>query len=300
LFAERDAAYYDFPPKFEKRSDLKAAIESNAGVLAKEKAIHDAFQAWWTEHSERITHLAGQQSFVGLRKELLASFSASLESLGMLDAFQVRGIVAGFWNQSKFDFLTLMARGSRGVVDAWRTSIITALEDKTAKDTPLEHKLIRFLMGSFVDELEELEARRLELEAQIEAATPDKREDEDGEAAEEEEETEAVDEAQLKAWKKELTALKKEIKAKKDSLTAELNREVDGLDEAAAAELLLTILHHDMLGILDSYMTAQRQQIISSFERWWDKYKVTLKEIERSQSDATGQLNAFLEGLGYV
>jgi type I restriction enzyme M protein len=155
-------------------------------------------------------------------------------------------------------------------------------------------------MGSFVDELEELEARRLELEAQIEAATPDKREDEDGEAAEEEEETEAVDEAQLKAWKKELTALKKEIKAKKDSLTAELNREVDGLDEAAAAELLLTILHHDMLGILDSYMTAQRQQIISSFERWWDKYKVTLKEIERSQSDATGQLNAFLEGLGYV
>ena len=85
LFGERDAAYYDFAPIFEKRSDLKLAIESNPGVIAKEKAIQDLFQAWWMEHSRRITDLAGQQSFVGLRKELLLSFSTSLNSLGMLD-----------------------------------------------------------------------------------------------------------------------------------------------------------------------------------------------------------------------
>ena len=102
---------------------------------------------------------------MALRNELLASFSGSLEQIGLLDPFQVRGIVAGFWNQTKYDFLTLMARGSHGVVDAWRTSIVTALEDKAKKESPLEHKLVKFLMGSFVDEIEELEAKKVELEA---------------------------------------------------------------------------------------------------------------------------------------
>ena len=298
LFVECDAAYYDFAPIFEKRSDLKLAIESNPGVIAKEKAVHDVFQSWWMEHSKRITGLAGQQSFVGLRKELLLSFSTSLDSLGMLDVFQVRGIVAGFWNQSKFDFLTLMARGSRGVVDAWRTSIVTALEDKTAKDTPLEHKLIRFLMGSFVDELEELESRRLELEAQIKAASPDKKDSEETEA-EADDNAEQVDEAQVKAWKKQLAALKKEIKVKKDSLTAELNSEVDGLGDAAAADLLLRILHQVMFGILSRYIASQRQQIVAAFENWWDKYKMTMRQIETSKILAEEELTNFLRKLGY-
>ena len=54
--------------------------------------------------------------------------------VGMLDPFQVRGIIAGFWYQTKYDFLTLMAGGAKGVADAWRTSIVTALEDKAKKE----------------------------------------------------------------------------------------------------------------------------------------------------------------------
>jgi hypothetical protein len=106
---------------------------------------------------------------VALRNELLASFSAALEAIGLLDPFQVRGIVAGFWYQTKYDFLTLMARGAKGVADAWRTSIVTALEDKAAKESPLEHKLVKFLMGDFVEAIAELEAKKAELDSQIKA-----------------------------------------------------------------------------------------------------------------------------------
>jgi type I restriction enzyme M protein len=220
-----------------------------------------------------------------------------------LDAFQVRGIVAGFWNQSKYDFLTLMARGSRGVVDAWRTSIVTALEEKTSKDSPLEHKLVKLLMGSFVAEIAELEAKKAELESQIKAASPDKKEGEDGEEAAEDAETDeqpVVSDEQLKAWKKDLSALKKKLKDKNDSLTAELNKAVDGLTPEQAATLLLTLLHNDMLAILERYMTSQRQQIVAMFENWWDKYKVTLTEIETERDAAARQLGVFLKELGYV
>ena len=111
-------------------------------------------------------------SLVAMRNDLLASFSDSLEAIGMLDPFQVRGIVAGFWYQTKYDFLTLMARGAKGVADAWRTSIVTALEDKASKESPLEHKLVKFLMSDFVEAINELEAKKAELDSQIKTASP--------------------------------------------------------------------------------------------------------------------------------
>jgi type I restriction enzyme M protein len=308
LLAERDAKYYDFRPELSMRQDLKPTIEANAGLVAKEAAIREAFESWWQAHSARITALAGQvdnaAGLVALRNELLASFSTSLEAIGLLDPFQVRGIVAGFWYQTKYDFLTLMARGAKGVADAWRTSIVTALEDKASKESPLEHKLVKFLMSDFVEAINELEAKKAELDSQIKAASPKDAEPEDGEATEvPEEDTDdenPVDEAQIKAWKKELTAVKKQLKAKKESFAAHINAAVDGLTPQQAADLLLTILHNDMRAIVERYIGAQRKAIVAAFENWWDKYRVTLTAIEAERDLATRALGRFLNGLGYV
>ena len=75
---------------------------------------------------------------------------------------------------------------------------------------------------------------------------------------------------------------------------------MDALDEAGAAELMLTILHNDMLGILDTYIRHQRQEVIAAFETWWDKYRVTLADIETARDAATEELKGYLEGLGYA
>ena len=307
LLAPRDDRYLDFKPELASRADLKPVIEGNAGLQAREAALRDAFDTWWLAHDRRITELAGQQNnsgaLVKLRSELLQSFSDALESVGLLDPFQVRGIVAGFWYQSKYDFLTLMARGCQGVIDAWRTSIVTALEDKASKDNPLEHKLVRFLLGDFVNELAELEAKKAELDSQIKAAAPSKVEDgdeADSEAETGDDEENAVDEAQLKALKAELAKVKKQLKAQLQSFADHLNQAVDDLDEPQAAELLLTILHDDMQAIVERYIAAQRKQIVAAFENWWDKYRVTLNEIEHKRDAAAKALQGFLKGLGYV
>ena len=310
LLVERDAKYLDFCPELTKRQDLKPAIEGNAGLLAKEAAFRAAFEQWWQQHSARITALAGQMdnaaSLVALRNDLLASFSLSLEAIGLLDQFQVRGIVAGFWYQTKYDFLSLMARGAKGVADAWRASIVTALEDKASKESPLEHKLVKLLMSDFVEAINELEAEKAELDSRIKAASPKEAGGEDSAEAEgcaeapDEDDENAVDEAQLKAWKKELTAVKKQLKAKRDSFAAHITHEVDGLSPEAAAELLLTILHNDMQAIVERYIVAQRKAIVAAFENWWDKYRVTLTEIEGRRDAAAQALQGCLKGLGYV
>ena len=300
LVARDDEKYLDFAPALATRQALKVAVESNAGLLAREQAVREAFDGWWRAHSPRIAALAGAANTVGLRHELLHSFSAALEPLGVLGRFQVRGIVAGFWDDAKYEFLTLMARGPRGVVDAWRTSILTALEDDQARDNPLDHKLVRFLMAEFVEAQAALEARKAELDGQIKAAVPDKGEDGDEADGAGDDEAPAVDEAQLKAWKQQLTALKKQIKAQNQGFARQLGEAVDALDDAGAAELLLTILRNDMQAILARYLGEQRQQVVVAFKNWWDKYRVTLTQTEAARDAAARELSGFLKGLGYV
>ena len=298
LLVARDARYLDFSPALTTRAAIKPAIETNPGVLAAEQAVGAAFDAWWQVHSPRIVALAGAASFVSLRQDLLTSFSTALEPTGLLGRYTVRGIVAGFWDQSKYDFLTLMARGARGVIDAWRSSILTALDDDKTKHNPLDHKLVRHLLPDFIESLAELDARKAELDSQIKAAVPEKGDDGEAEASKDDES--AVDEAQLKVWKKDLAAVKKQLKAQQAALAEHLNAAVDALDEGAAATLLLTILRHDMQAILDRHVSAQRQQLVAVFENWWDKYRVTLVEIERERDAAAGELQGFLQALCYV
>jgi type I restriction enzyme M protein len=308
ILVERDDRYLDFGPTMISRSDIKTAIEGNSSLQATEATLLAAFDSWWSDHKARIADLANQADNPGavssLRTDLIASFGTVLEPLGVLDAFQVRGIIAGFWNQSKFDFLALRARGAKGVIDAWRISIITGLDDSKSKENPLEHKLVKFLMNDFVEAINEIEVKKAELDSHIMAASPKDSEAEEGETTEtpdpDADDENLVDEAQLKAWKKELTAVKKQLKAKKESFAAHINAAVDGLTPQQAADLLLTILHTDMRTIVEGYIAAQRKAIVAAFENWWDKYRVTLTEIESKRDSAAQALQGFIKGLKYV
>jgi type I restriction enzyme M protein len=390
LLCELDAKYLNFNPSVAARSEIKQIIESNEALKATEASILAAFNNWWSDNKARITGLANQANNPGalsaLRVEMLSTFRASLEPLGVLDAFQVRGIIAGFWNQSKFDFMALRARGTKGVIDAWRISIITGLDDKKSSLNPLEHKLVATLMSDFVTELEDLEVRKAVLESQIK--TDDSSDGGDSNASEGagDGDDDVLNEAQLRAIKKELDdklktikqavkgieknkkaeaaglkklggikgnladtaevkslvdalaesdrqlseltmrqqkittdlqpiqeqltvfdeirdalkAVKKTLSERKKNFTDHLNMAVDGLADEDAEGLLLTILHNDMQVIFESYLANQRKQIVAEFENWWDKYRVTLTEIEDKRDEAANALQKFLIGLRYV
>jgi type I restriction enzyme M protein len=303
LFEARpdDPDYVDFASTLNDRGDIKPAIEENPGVQAKEAELQNAFEQWWTDHGRRIANLAHTEESNGgrlseLREELLASFREALEPVGMLNPFAVRGIIAGFWDQTRNDLRTLQARGARGVIDAWRTSIVTAMDDPNDKTNPLDHKLVTFLLSDYVQELENLQAEKADLESRIKAA--EAADDEDEENAGEDDD--GPTEADLKAWKKQRTQVNKHLKNQRGAFTERLHAAADALDETEAAELLLNILHDDIASILERYIRQQREEVIATFETWWDKYKVTLEEIEAERDQAANELRSFLEGLGYA
>ena len=61
----------------------------------------------------------------------------------------------------------------------------------------------------------------------------------------------------------------------------------------------MRLVKNDMAAHLDAYVTVHRQQIIAALENWWNKYAVSLRQIEAERVAASAKFTGFLKGLGY-
>ncbi|MEM9594076.1 MAG: class I SAM-dependent DNA methyltransferase [Acidobacteriota bacterium] len=303
LLVERDADYFDFAPDLDAKADLQTRIEGDGGVEARERALASAVDGWWTAARSGLIHLPRTKALMELRAELLASFEEALRPVGLLDRFQVAGVVATWWGDAQNDLKSVAAHGFPGLVDAWTTSILSILEDRESddktirerakKENPLDHRLVPHLLQDYLAELADLEARRAELDATIKGAAKGDDED-DGD------DEETLTEAEVKALKRELTGVKKALKAKTAGFEKQLRDARGALDDDGAQALALGILRADLDAILERYVTERRRRVVTAFEGWWEKYRVTLTSLEAERDAAAGALRKFLGGLGYA
>ncbi|MEQ8456652.1 MAG: class I SAM-dependent DNA methyltransferase [Sandaracinaceae bacterium] len=293
LLTEKDERCLDFVDGLDDKADLKKRIEADEGVTAKEQALTHAVEAWWTANRDGIAALPNSNQLMTLREQLLSSFEESLRPVGLLNRFQVSGVIATWWGDVQNDLKTIAARGFLGLIEAWEVSILTAMEDKKSKENAFDHRLVRLLLPEYLADISELEAKKAELDAAIK----DAKASEDDEDAEVEEQ---LSEAGVKALKMELSAVKKKLKTKEGTFTKRLEEARVALGEDAATDLTLDVLRADLDAILGRYVADHRQQLVAAFEGWWDKYRVTLTSIEGERDAAAGKLRGFLGSLGYA
>lgn len=297
LLVEHDDRYLDFRPDLTSKADLNAAVEADAGVRAREQVLEEAFSCWWEAQQGQIKSLPGSEALMDLRAHLLASFVEALAPLALLDRFQVAGAVATWWGEVVFDLKALVAGGFVGVVESWVTTILTALEEGGGKGTPLDHKLVKKLLPQFLGEIAEAEGRVAELDGTIKAATASgDDEDADGDSDEEE----GLSEAQIKGLKKDLSAAKTRLKALIRGFEDRLEEAQAELSPEQAEALVLAILRDDLQQELERRVSAHRHQVVAVVESWWDKYRMTLVEIEGERDSAKQRLDGFLRELGYA
>ena len=293
IFAARDNAYLDFSPGLSK-ADLKVRVTTNEGVQACEAELNAALDRWWEQHAAFVADLQTTKSLMTVRRTLLESFIAELQPVGLLDRFQLAGVIVRWWNTNQYDLRTLVAHGFTGVIDGWVTTITTAMEDSNTKTDPLEHKLVLELLPSYLDELAAVEARRAELDAQLKAATTTD-EDEDDESGNDE----ALSPAELTALKRQLAGVKKQQKSVQQEFITKLGKAHAELTGAQERDLVLRLARNDVVIHLNTYVTAHRQQMIAALENWWDKYAVPLHQLEADRDAARNKLTGFLKELGY-
>jgi type I restriction enzyme M protein len=288
--------YHDFTAALKDKPDLKKRIETDQGVVAKEQALADAVDGWWKKHRKVLAELPETQQLMKARASLISSFEKAVGPVGLLDRFQVAGVVVTWWGDNQNDLHTITARGFLGLVEAWETSILTALSDGKSKDSPLDHRLVRRLLPAYLADLAELEAKKAETEATLKGASGSGEEDDEEEGGDTEEQLSA---AELAALKKQLATTKRELKVKQDDFVQRLTKARLALLEPSARDLVLGILRSDLDTILGLYIASHRKEIVAAFEMWWDKYRVTLTSIDEERDTATERLRGFLERLGY-
>ena len=293
VFAPRDADYLDFSPGLSK-TDLKLRVITDEDVQTREADLHVALDRWWEQHAALVADLPTTKSLMKVRRTLLESFITELQPVGLLDRFQLAGVIVRWWNTNQYDLRTLVAHGFTGVVDGWVTTITTAMEDSDAQTDPLDHRLVPELLPSYLEELSAVEIRRADLDAQVKAATSsgDADDNEPGDG-------EGLSPAELAALKKDLAAVKKQQKTMQQEFITKLGKARAELTAIEERGLVLRLAKNDVTHHLDAYVIAHRQQIIATLENWWSKYAVPLTKIQSGRDAATTKLFAYLKELGY-
>jgi len=103
-----------------------------------------------------------------------------------------------------------------------------------------------------------------------------------------------------KEIKKQLNEAKGILRMLKKEVEKRLSAKRAALTDEDCQRLVLAIFKDGLIAELERYVTAHRQQVIVAVENWWDKYRVTLQDIEGERDAARQQLNEFLSGLGYA
>lgn len=292
VFTNRDHEYLDFRPGLVK-ADLKALVTSDEGVLAREAELRAALDRWWAAHARLVADLPTTKSLMNVRRTLLDSFVADLLPIGLLDRFQLAGVIVRWWNTNQYDLRTLVAHGFTGVIDGWVTTITTALEDSDSKSDPLDHKLVPELLPAYLEELSVIEARRADLDAQIKVAAQSG-DDEDDEPADD-----APSAAEPADLKKNLAVVKKEQKAIQQEFITKLGKARAELTAAQECDLVLCLARIEVAIHLDNYANIRRQQVIAALENWWAKYAISMHQIGVERLAITAQLNHMFRELGY-
>jgi type I restriction enzyme M protein len=102
------------------------------------------------------------------------------------------------------------------------------------------------------------------------------------------------------AIKESLSRTRRQQQELLNALLQHLDARQQQLTPQECQQHILEITHNDIIAQLERYIIAHRQQVIAAIENWWDKYHVTLQEIETKRDEAARELARYLKGLGYA
>ena len=166
-----DSRYMDFSLALSDKTTIRRLVEDDVGIKSRCDTTQQALATWWTTHNPRLSELPKRRDLNAVRSEFLESFVRALSSLEVLDRFKLSGVIATWWTETLPDFKTLLENGFPGVIDGWVDAIADALDDDEAVGPtfdPFNHKLVRRLMGDYLDRIAGAKAQVTQLKGEKE------------------------------------------------------------------------------------------------------------------------------------
>jgi len=333
FFADKDEKYFLFKD-ITKKEDIKERFEGSQYLKETDTRMNSLVGTWYGEFHDRIRGLRNDTEVHELREKGFVTFEDALNNNGVLDSYQVRGVITNWWNEVKFDLRTIQDTG-------WLQVLLSNFDFESEEKAVIEEneeKMKYFFSKKFdtelkaIDELEEIER---ELISAVDEINPKEvpEDGEDGKAVllstklgndikdlnkriKDEDKFNPQGQKNVAKWermkkekneilkpikkrKDELSKHRKVLKGKREELETKVTELLDTMTEDQAEVFIAKMLQDNAHAVLNSYLRAQKQQIIRSIENLWDKYAMNLRSLEDEREKATGVLNGYLEELGY-
>jgi type I restriction enzyme M protein len=112
IFTHRDDDYLDFRDVVAK-ADIQGLVIYDEGIRACQAELQATLDRWWEQHASLVADLPSTKSLMKVRRTLLGSFIAELLPVGLLDRFQLAGVIVRWWNTNQYDLRTLVAMASQ-------------------------------------------------------------------------------------------------------------------------------------------------------------------------------------------
>lgn len=308
LFTEIDNESLDFISDIDEKSKVKEIIENYAGVKETYDRHFHKLNEWWADVEKDIEAFPkNNNNLWNFREKALKSLKEKLLPLGLLDEFKIAGVFVNWWEDLKYDFKTVVSSG-------WSKMLID--------DEMIERK---FFVKD-LEEMEEIEGNIAQTEGELNEIleeVEDWDEEEQGQKTAgkvkeflkqiindllSSKQEAAIKEA--KKWQdlirridekdKELKKINKELKQKQQTLEESVKQKRETLPEEEAKELLLEKFKETLKQGLEKYINAEKKEVIKIFEKLWDKYKISLKQLITERDKEVKKLNEFLKQLGYA
>ncbi|MFD4557559.1 N-6 DNA methylase [Streptomyces sp. NPDC058469] len=317
LFKERDAEYYDFPD-----AGLEMTVGDISSLAAQhERGLWEAYSEWWGAHAKHLVALGREPELVldksgelmRTRAELLTTFTRDLLPVGVLNRFQLSGVIATWWFEVQYDLKSLVGQGFQGVVERWVANIESAFEEPEDADAKTlarlragqrkarGHRLVPALIPEYVEQLEAGEALVARLDAKIKTGTPKKATAGGDEGDDPEQDPEEIlSGMELRKLRAELKTAKEEVKQLRAAFIDKLKKAAAALSVGEAQEMVLAFLDDDLRSRVDRLVAQGRQELIVAYRNWGSKYAVTLANLEQQRDASSERLAGYLKELGYA
>jgi type I restriction enzyme M protein len=287
IFVTNNDGSVDFNSGIADKRELRNMIASNGDMLACETLLLNSMHEWWKGAKDiiRSIYIDGTPLHEA-RSALMDSFISELKTQKMLTAFEVTGVIASWWDDMRRqDMRSLQKNGFYGLVDNWVTNIKDLVE---AEESVNEHPLVRHLLANHLMDIIAKQRRVLE----IKSAQKQEKEREDGD-----EPKFALDE--FVAMKAEKSQLTRELRALKSNLMEALDSEIEGVSERIE-DTALAIFKTGLERRLQEKIINHRVEVVSTLENWWDKYYLTLTEMEEIRNMSIEISNNDMIKMGYL
>jgi type I restriction enzyme M protein len=145
----KDKIYSDFAPIVTERRALAELIKNDSGVAKAQSRFLENLEVWWKEHLPFIEALAPKNGKRGnvyeLRRQLLASITATFAKQNLLTDHQVRGSLASYFEFFKPEFKSIAFSGwspelipDEEIVQSQFPEILAEMEQKRSRLTELD------------------------------------------------------------------------------------------------------------------------------------------------------------------